>query len=105
VEGSVREIATKFREIGCHVEENPEAQVPSSVIRDFSYDPATSELSITFVSGRRYVYADVPQDVFDAFKAASSRGTFFNSEIRDDYSYCEVKREGGSGGDRKRRNG
>jgi hypothetical protein len=76
--------------------------MPSSVIRSFLYDPETSELWVTFVSGRRYVYADVPQDVFDAFKAASSRGTFFNSEIRDDYAYCEAPREGGSRGDRKR---
>jgi hypothetical protein len=68
---------------------NQRPNMPSSVIRDFSYDPETSELWITFVSGRRYVYAGVPQDVFDAFKAAPSRGSFFNSEIRDDYSYCE----------------
>jgi hypothetical protein len=66
------------------------ANMPSSVIRNFSYDAAKSELLITFVSGRRYVYADVPQDVFDAFKAASSRGTFFNDEIRDTYAYCQV---------------
>jgi hypothetical protein len=76
--------------------------MPSSVIRSYLYDPAKSELWITFVSGRRYVYADVPQDVFDAFKAAPSRGKFFNSEIRDDYSYCEAKPERGSRGDRKR---
>ena len=76
--------------------------MPSSVIRSFFYDPETSELWITFVSGRRYVYADVPQDVFDAFKASPSRGTFFNSEIRGDYSYCEAPRERGSRGDRKR---
>jgi KTSC domain len=65
--------------------------MPSSVIRSFLYDPEKSELWITFVSGRRYVYGGVPQDVVDAFNAAPSRGTFFNSEIRDDYSYCEVK--------------
>jgi hypothetical protein len=65
-------------------------QVPSSVIRSFSYSAKNSELSITFVSGRRYVYTDVPQDVFDAFKAATSKGTFFNDEIRDAYAYCQV---------------
>jgi hypothetical protein len=63
--------------------------MPSTVIRDFSYDSETSELWITFVSGRQYVYAGVPQEVFDAFKAAPSRGSFFNSEIRDEYLYCE----------------
>ena len=38
----------------------------------------------------RYVYADVPPDVFDAFKTAESRGGFFNHEIRDRYAFREV---------------
>ena len=52
--------------------------MPSNVIRNYLYDPAKSELWITFVTGRKYVYAAVPQEVFDAFKSAFSRGTFFN---------------------------
>jgi hypothetical protein len=66
--------------------------VPSSVIRSFSYSAKNRELSITFVSGRRYVYTDVPKDVFDAFKAATSKGTFFNNEIRDCYNCFQVSR-------------
>jgi hypothetical protein len=64
--------------------------VPSSVIRNYSYSAKNSELTITFVSGRRYVYTDVPQDVFDAFKAATSKGSFFNNEIRDCYTCFPV---------------
>jgi hypothetical protein len=30
--------------------------------------------------------------VFDSFKAASSRGAFFNREIRDRYAFREVTR-------------
>jgi hypothetical protein len=67
--------------------------MPSTVIRNYLYDPAKSELWITFVTGRKYVYAAVPQDVFDAFKSAFSRGTFFNREIRDHYEYREIPRE------------
>ena len=67
--------------------------MPSTVIRSHSYDPQTSELKITFVTGRRYVYDDVPQDVVDAFKAAFSRGTFFNQHIRDNYGYREIARQ------------
>jgi hypothetical protein len=66
--------------------------MPSTVIRSYLYDPAKSELWITFVSGRRYIYAGVPQHVFDSFKAASSRGAFFNREIRDRYAFREVTR-------------
>jgi hypothetical protein len=67
--------------------------MPSTVIRNHSYDPETRRLTISFVTGRRYVYDDVPQDVADAFKAAFSRGAFFNREIRDHYSTREVSRE------------
>ena len=67
--------------------------MPSTVIRNYSYDPETRELKITFVTGRRYVYDDVPQDVADAFKAAFSRGTFFNQHIRDHYGYREIPRQ------------
>jgi hypothetical protein len=32
------------------------ALMPSSVIRSFDYSPATRQLTVEFVSGRRYVY-------------------------------------------------
>lgn len=67
--------------------------MPSTVIRNYLYDAANGELWITFVTGRRYVYATVPQAVFDAFKAAPSRGVFFNREIRDRYACREVTRD------------
>ena len=66
--------------------------MPSSVIRSYSYSAKNSELTITFVSGRRYVYTDVPQDVFDAFKTATSKGSFFNQEIRDCYNCFQLSR-------------
>jgi lysyl-tRNA synthetase class 2 len=71
--------------------------MPSTVIRSHLYDPETSDLTITFVTGRRYVYDDVSQDVYDAFKAASSRGTFFNRHIRDHFGYREIAPENASG--------
>ena len=67
--------------------------MPSTAIRNLFYDPAKRELWVTFVTGRRYVYSDVPSDVFDAFKTASSRGVFFNRKIRDRYTFREVTRE------------
>ena len=54
--------------------------MPSSVIRFFRYAPETRELTVTFVSGRLYVYEDVPPEVAAAFRNARSKGTFFNHE-------------------------
>jgi KTSC domain-containing protein len=64
--------------------------MPSTAIRNLFYVLKKRELEVTFVSGRSYVYADVPADVFEAFKTAESRGTFFNHEIRDRYEFREV---------------
>lgn len=66
--------------------------MPSSVIRFFRYSPDTRELKVTFVSGRLYVYANVPPEVAAAFRNAYSKGTFFNHEIRDRYAYRDITR-------------
>jgi len=60
--------------------------MPSTVIRESRYHAGTQRLIITFRSGRRYVYEDVPCEVYDGLRAASSRGSYFNRRIRDRYS-------------------
>jgi KTSC domain len=62
--------------------------VPSSVIQEFAYDATAQALSITFVSGKTYVYDRVPPSLYDAFAAAGSKGEFFNRYIRDHYAYA-----------------
>ncbi len=65
--------------------------MPSTVIRDFSYNVATRQLVVTFTTGRVYAYADVPSDVVGAFRNSPSKGRFFNQEIRDSYDCREIK--------------
>lgn len=67
--------------------------MPSSVIRFFRYAPDTRELTVTFVSGRFYIYKEVPLEVAAAFRNARSKGTFFNHEIRDRYVYRDITHE------------
>jgi lysyl-tRNA synthetase class 2 len=64
--------------------------MPSTAIRQISYDPAAKRLAVTFVTGRHYLYEDVPPEVYRAFRASSSKGAFFNSRIRDQYRYREL---------------
>jgi hypothetical protein len=66
--------------------------MPSTVIRRFVYDPDKRALWIEFVTGRRYVYEDVPDEVAEAFGSAFSKGTYFNSRIRDQFECREVKK-------------
>ena len=67
--------------------------MPSTAISQLFYDTLTRDLRVTFVTGRRYIYAGVPVQVFDAFRSAPSRGLFFNREIRDNYACREISRE------------
>lgn len=67
--------------------------MPSSVIRFFRYAPDTRELKVAFVSGRLYVYEDVPPGVAAAFRDVHSKGAFFNQEIRDRYIYRDITHE------------
>ncbi|WP_442868469.1 KTSC domain-containing protein [Bradyrhizobium sp. CCBAU 51627] len=60
------------------------------MIRFLRYASDTRELKVTFVSGRLYVYENVPPEVAAAFKDARPKGTFFNREIRDRHTYRDI---------------
>lgn len=64
--------------------------MPSTVIRRFAYRPETCELEILFTTGRRYIYSNVPEEAVRDFRAAFSKGSFFNRQIRDRYPFREV---------------
>ena len=63
--------------------------MPSSVIAAFHYDAAHARLTVTFTTGRVYDYFAVPAEVAGEFRAAFSKGTFFNTRIRDHFPFKE----------------
>ena len=67
--------------------------MPSSVIRRFAYESDRRELLVEFVSGRRYVYEEVPPGVVDSFRAAFAKGVYFNTRIRDAFRFRDVSGE------------
>jgi hypothetical protein len=64
--------------------------MPSTVIRRFDYSPETKELTVEFVSGRRYIYSDVPEDEVERMREAFSKGSYFNRHVHDRYAYREL---------------
>ena len=52
--------------------------MPSTVIQSFTYRPESEELIITFTTGRRYIYADVPAEAARRLGSAFSKGIHFN---------------------------
>jgi len=59
--------------------------MPSTAIRAIHHDEKSRTLRVTFVSGAVYDYEDVPREVYEAFKAAPSKGRFFAYRIRPKY--------------------
>lgn len=55
----------------------------SSVIDRIAYDDEAATLCIVFRGTGTYHYFDVPAEVFDGFRHASSVGAFFNEHIKD----------------------
>lgn len=64
--------------------------MPSTVIRRFIYREDTRELDVTFTTGRRYLYAEVPPQAARALKESFAKGVHFNRHIRGHYPYREL---------------
>ncbi|MEX0851819.1 MAG: KTSC domain-containing protein [Bauldia sp.] len=65
--------------------------MPSQAIRSFAYDASRNELTVTFASGRGYVYSLVSPAVAAALAASGSKGVFHNAHIRDRYPFRKLK--------------
>jgi len=65
--------------------------MPSSVIRNFRYLPRERQLEIVFVTGRRYLYLEVPEKTYAAMREAFSKGEFFNAHIRDRFAFVRLE--------------
>lgn len=63
--------------------------MPSSVIRNYWYDPTRRCLDLVFVSGRRYRYHDVPEETYRSLTRARSKGQFFNARVRDRFRHTQ----------------
>lgn len=60
-------------------------RVNSSAMVAVGYDPQTRRLKITFAQGHTYDFCGVPRHVFDALMRAASKGTYYNTYIKDRY--------------------
>ena len=58
----------------------------SDAIAMFAYDLDAKSLVIHFKSGGVYEYREVPRALFDGFRAAASKGQYFQSAIRDRFT-------------------
>jgi hypothetical protein len=62
----------------------------SSTIMRFGYDENSLILAVEFKKTGVYNYYDVPQHVFDAMRAAPSKGQFLAQEVKQRYRYARA---------------
>ena len=65
--------------------------MPSTVIRRFDYRLDERTLDVTFTTGRRYLYRDVPPEAAQALKESFAKGVHFNRHIRGKFAFEEVE--------------
>lgn len=61
----------------------------STSIQSCDYDNENQILTVTFVRGKSYQYADVPKPVYEDLKDAESPGKFFQQWIKPAYKIVE----------------
>ena len=57
-------------------------RLSSSMIDRICYDDGERSLDIWFRETGRYVYYDVPAEVYDGLRAAPSAGRYFNESVK-----------------------
>jgi hypothetical protein len=64
--------------------------VESNYLRSVGYDASSQILEIEFQKGDIYQYIDVPLDVYTDLMNAPSHGRYFNTNIKEVYSYRKL---------------
>lgn len=60
-------------------------EVMSSNIKKVGYE--NKELLVEYLSGAKYKYKEVPEELFTKLLEAESKGRFMNSEVKGKYEY------------------
>ncbi len=67
--------------------------VTSTTLRSVGYNEKDKILQLEFTSGEVYEYDKVPISTYKKLMKAGSLGRFFNDEIKDIYTFCQLKRK------------
>lgn len=66
-------------------------KVTSSTISSVGYNETSLSLELEFTSTAVYQYSNVPQSVYLRLMSAPSKGSFFNTYIKDRYRCRKVR--------------
>lgn len=64
--------------------------VNSTNIKQVSYDPFMSNLTIEFHNGTKYEYVAVPKEEYEGIIKAASVGRYFQANIKGKYDFLRL---------------
>lgn len=65
--------------------------IKSSDLVSVGYDADKEELEVEFRGGKVYRYYEIPQDLYDGFMDASSKGKYFHRKVKKaNYRYTKA---------------
>lgn len=73
----------------------------SSLITSSQWTPNHNHLDITFMTGASYRYAEVTEDIYEAFCVADSQGSYFNKNIKGKFEFTKIEKEETENGDQE----
>ncbi|WP_205510693.1 KTSC domain-containing protein [Longitalea arenae] len=62
----------------------------SATVAKIGYEHSNAALEVEFHNGTVYQYFDVPEQVWEAFKASASKGEFLNNTLKGQFRYSRV---------------
>jgi hypothetical protein len=62
----------------------------SSLLQAVAYDAPAAVLELKFHNGAIYRYFGVPVSTYDQFVRAESKGRYFNSDIRNRFTFVKL---------------
>jgi len=62
-------------------------EIKSSNIKKTVYDTDTKEMTVEFNNGSKYIYSEVPHQIYTKFRMSPSQGKFFSTDIAKKYKY------------------
>jgi hypothetical protein len=65
-------------------------EIQSSNIKRTEFDTESKELVVEFNNGHRYLYENIPHQLYTQFRMSESQGKFFNSKIAKTFKYKRV---------------
>ena len=65
-------------------------EIASSNIKTTEYDTESKDLLVEFNNGMKYLYEQVPHQLYTQFRMSESQGKFFNSKIAKTFKYKKM---------------